>query len=235
MNEDLNNASFRIDSSRLAVSGASAGAYPAYLAAVHALPKPRAVFGLYGLGGHLLTSFYYSIKSPITVNIADYESYLNPIDEKNNFVRSVSDIPLAWPILEGGEKARTTGALYQVFSETGTLLDYLRGVQRLSQCLRSTTPYQQNLQEKIPEESQCLFPELYVANFPPTYLVHGTADQAVPTDNSTFLAQKLELNHIPYVLTLAEGRGHGFNAEADAEEIYNTYIKGVIQFFLEHV
>jgi len=34
---------------------------------------------------------------------------------------------------------------------------------------------------------------------------------------------------------LAEGRGHGFNAEADVEEVYNKYIKGVIQFFLKHV
>ncbi len=34
---------------------------------------------------------------------------------------------------------------------------------------------------------------------------------------------------------LAEGRAHGFNAEADAEEVYDKYIKGVIQFFLKHV
>ncbi len=39
MNKDLNNALFRIDSSRLAVAGASAGAYVAYLAAVHAALK----------------------------------------------------------------------------------------------------------------------------------------------------------------------------------------------------
>ena len=34
---------------------------------------------------------------------------------------------------------------------------------------------------------------------------------------------------------LADGRDHGFNAETDAEEVYNKYIKGVIQFFLKHV
>ncbi len=78
-------------------------------------------------------------------------------------------------------------------------------------------------------------PELYVKNFPPTYLVHGTADQAVPDDNSKYLAQQLELNHIPHILMLAEGRGHGFNAEVDAKEVYNKYIKGVIDFFLKYV
>ncbi len=46
MNNDLKNASFCIDSSRLVVAGASAVANIAYLAAVHAKPKPKAVFGL---------------------------------------------------------------------------------------------------------------------------------------------------------------------------------------------
>jgi hypothetical protein len=126
INQDLNNQSFCLDSSRFAVVGASAGAY---LAAVHAIPKPKAVFGLYGLGGHLISSFYYSIKSPTTVNVADYQSYLNPTNEKNQFHRPISDVPLAWPIPEEGEKARTTGLLYQVFSETGTFLDYLTRIQ----------------------------------------------------------------------------------------------------------
>ena len=235
INKDLNNPSFAIDSSRLAVAGASAGAYVAYLAVVHAIPKPKAVFGLYGLGGHLISSFYYSVKSLRTVNAADYEAYLNSIDEKNTFLRPVSDVPLAWPIPEEGEKARTTGALVHLFTETGTLLDYLTGVRGLSESLRTTLPSDDALQKKIPVESQCLFPELYIDTFPPTYLVHGTADQVVPVDNAQFLAEQLELNRIPHVLMLAKDRGHGFNAEGDAEEVYNRYIKGVIQFSLKHV
>jgi len=175
------------------------------------------------------------MKSAITVNLSDYESYLNRTDGKNNFVRLVSNVPLAWPIPEDGEKARTTGALYQIFNETDTLLDYLTGIRGLSESLRSASLSEQNLREKIPEESQCLFPEFYVATFPPTYFVHGTADQAAPVDNSKFLAQQLEFNHIPHIVMLAEGRGHGFNAEANAEEVYNKYIKDVIQFFLKHV
>lgn len=235
INKDLTNTSFHIDSSRLAVTGASAGAYVAYLAAIHATPKPKAVFGLYGFGGHLLSSSYYSIKSPLTVNVADYECYLNPIDENNSFIQPVSDVPLAWPIPEDGEKARTTGVLFQVFTETGTLLDYLTGIRGLSESLHSTSSVDQNLRDKIPEKSQCLFPEFYASSFPPTYLVHGTADQAVSVDDSIYLAKQLEINQIPYILMLAEGRGHGFNTEADAEEVYNKYIKGVIPFFLKHV
>ena len=84
-----------IDSSRLAGAGASAGAYLAYLDTVHAIPKPKAVFGLYGLGGHLINSFFNSIKSPITLNVADYDIYLNSINGEKNAPRPVSDVPLA--------------------------------------------------------------------------------------------------------------------------------------------
>ncbi|CAF1004566.1 unnamed protein product [Rotaria sp. Silwood1] len=235
LNKDLNDVSYRIDPSRLAVAGASGGAYVAYLAAVNAIPKPKAVFSLYGLGGHLISPFYYSVKSPMTINVADYQLYLNSIDGKSDFLRPLSDVPLAWPIPEDGEKARTTGALAQVFIETGTLLDYLTGIRGLSEILRSTSASEQDARKKIPKEAQCLFPELDVAAFPPTYLVHGTADQAAPADNSTFLARQLEFSHIPHILMLAEGRSHGFNAEADAEVVYIKYIKGVIEFFLKHV
>lgn len=234
INNDLNNPSYRIDSSRLTVGGASAGAYVAYLAGIHAKPKPKAIFSLYGFGSHLISPFYYSIKSSITMNVADYETYLNSINGKNSIHRPVSDVPLTWPIPAEGEKARTTGALAQIFMETGTILDYLTGIQGISESLRSASLSDEDLQKKIPKQSQCLFPELYIANFPPTYLVHGTADQAVPVDDSIFLAQQLESNHIPHVLMLAEGRNHGFNAEADAEEVYNKYIKDVIQFFIKH-
>jgi acetyl esterase/lipase len=47
----------QIDGTRLAVAGASAGGMCAFLAAVHANPKPCAVLSIYGLGGNLLVSF----------------------------------------------------------------------------------------------------------------------------------------------------------------------------------
>jgi acetyl esterase/lipase len=43
----------QIDSTRLAVAGTSAGGMCAFLAAVHAKPKPRAVLSMYGLGGDI--------------------------------------------------------------------------------------------------------------------------------------------------------------------------------------
>ncbi|KAJ3835911.1 Alpha/Beta hydrolase protein [Lentinula raphanica] len=52
----------RVDPERIAVSGSSAGALCAYLAAMHAFPKPRAVLSMYGLGGNFLIPHYYTPK-----------------------------------------------------------------------------------------------------------------------------------------------------------------------------
>ena len=44
----------RIDSNAIAVAGSSSGGFCAYLAALHAEPRPKAVLSLYGMGGDFL-------------------------------------------------------------------------------------------------------------------------------------------------------------------------------------
>jgi hypothetical protein len=46
----------RIDPSSIGVAGTSAGGYCAYLCAIHAVPKPKAILSLYGMGGDFLVS-----------------------------------------------------------------------------------------------------------------------------------------------------------------------------------
>ena len=45
---------FRVDPEAIGVSGTSAGPLCAYLACMHAVPKPKVVLSLYGRGGDLL-------------------------------------------------------------------------------------------------------------------------------------------------------------------------------------
>jgi len=45
-----------LDGTRLAVAGTSAGGMCAFLAAIHANPRPRAVLSFYGLGGDVFVS-----------------------------------------------------------------------------------------------------------------------------------------------------------------------------------
>lgn len=46
----------QVDESSLIVAGTSAGALCAYMAALYAKPKPKAVLCMYGMGGNLLVS-----------------------------------------------------------------------------------------------------------------------------------------------------------------------------------
>ena len=58
LNGDLksNGSDISIDPSAMVVSGTSAGGLCAYLAALHAIPKPKGVLSMYGQGGDLLVS-----------------------------------------------------------------------------------------------------------------------------------------------------------------------------------
>jgi hypothetical protein len=58
---DLGSGSrFRIDPTSIGVAGTSAGGYCAYLCAIHAVPKPKVVLSLYGMGGDLLVCLVHS-------------------------------------------------------------------------------------------------------------------------------------------------------------------------------
>lgn len=47
---------FTVDPARTAVVGTSSGGLCAYLAALHAFPRPKAVLTMYGMGGNMLVS-----------------------------------------------------------------------------------------------------------------------------------------------------------------------------------
>jgi acetyl esterase/lipase len=47
---------FRADINRVAVSGSSSGGHCTYLAAMHCVPKPRAIFTMYAIGGSVFVS-----------------------------------------------------------------------------------------------------------------------------------------------------------------------------------
>jgi acetyl esterase/lipase len=55
---------FRIDPTSIGVAGTSAGGYCAYLCAIYAVPKPKAVLSLYGMGGDLLVC---PVRSPLNI------------------------------------------------------------------------------------------------------------------------------------------------------------------------
>ena len=72
---------FSIDPYALAVAGSSAGGLCAYLAAMHANPKPRALLGLYAMGGNLLVCSWSKISADgvqLTTNATRPHNTLRP-------------------------------------------------------------------------------------------------------------------------------------------------------------
>ncbi|KIK69762.1 hypothetical protein GYMLUDRAFT_151343 [Collybiopsis luxurians FD-317 M1] len=57
--------SLHIDPDRIVAGGSSAGGLCAYLAAMHAKPKPKAILSMYGMGGNFLIPLYYTLKHTI--------------------------------------------------------------------------------------------------------------------------------------------------------------------------
>ena len=64
---------------------------------------------------------------------------------------------------------------------------------------------------------------------PPFLLIHGTADQVVPHEQSEILARALTDAGVPVELYSVEGAGHGFDGCPEAPEI----LKATVDFFRE--
>ncbi|KAF8419056.1 hypothetical protein BGX38DRAFT_1108988, partial [Terfezia claveryi] len=107
----------QIDSNRLYVGGSSAGAYPAFLAALFAQPKPKGFFSLYGVGGDLLSEFYLPLLrrchggeaeddgqtgegdvvsiEEILEQAPELGKFLAPTPQEAKLMRSVADVPFS--------------------------------------------------------------------------------------------------------------------------------------------
>jgi acetyl esterase/lipase len=70
------------------------------------------------------------------------------------------------------------------------------------------------------------------ANFPPTYLAHGTSDKIVPYTQSVQLGNKLKEKNIPYVLDLIPGSGHDFDNNA---ALWEQHVLPAFDFAAKHM
>ena len=69
--------------------------------------------------------------------------------------------------------------------------------------------------------------------FPPTLLLHGTADTDVPYEQSALMAAELRRRGIDSELITIDGGGHGFDKEMDDIRIAGTFDR-VLAFLARH-
>ncbi|KAF8965120.1 Alpha/Beta hydrolase protein [Flammula alnicola] len=227
---------FKGNPNMVAVAGSSAGGLCAQLAAMHCSPKPKVIVSLYAMGGNLFTPHYLKAKNEVffmgrdLLNRDDFPDYLYPF--KRGAPSRTSDSPLVYhPVT--GDPANRRIYLPRLYLQLGCFIDYYTGMHdpSLSNTLgaileddfitETELEYRDKFERAIPEAHRLLFPQLGVdSSWPPTILLHGTGDTAIPVDDSRHMQAVIERAGIPVELIEFEGMEHLFDFAPDAEEIW---------------
>ncbi|KAH7885514.1 alpha/beta-hydrolase [Phlebopus sp. FC_14] len=232
----------RIDSQAIGVAGTSAGGLCAYLAAVHASPKPKVLLSMYGMGGDFLTSHYLTPKSEPFFRMrqlldpASFPTFLYPGSTALNLT---SDSDLSYDP-SAGYPTNPRMLLGMLYLQLGTYLDYYLGEHEpsLSATLRSkmTRGSSDDLYQLVPEKHKGLFPQLNVtADWPPTCFVHGSSDTAVKVSESDNMDRLLQEKDIKTLLIKLNNAEHSFDYQEDAEKVYADVFDRAVGFLLDQL
>lgn len=173
----------------------------------------------YGMGGQFLNDYWVSVKDPEhlapAVKAVTRESLANLFDHPQypisyDPIALMGDEPL-YPGQEPSNRVMVIG----YWIKTGEILDQLLG-EKLSDSLRRL-PYEERL-KAIPENLHPAILQCQLkADFPPTVLVHGTADTLILDEESKLTSETLTQLGVKVELLLVEGAGHSLK---DPEEQY---------------
>ncbi|KAJ7643797.1 alpha/beta-hydrolase [Roridomyces roridus] len=223
-------ARFGIDTESIAVAGSSGGGKCAYLAALYASPKPKAVLSLYGQGGNYFTPQYLTPKPYLGLNVSDYAEFLHP---------NHTSLP---PLADFVPDKSLRMSLSRLCLQLGTAIDYFTAEHEpsLSERMRSVLSsagtadplvLQDAMKEVIPSQHHGVFPQLNItSSWPPTFLYHGATDMLVLPIESRHLKTLLDRAGVPVRLIEVEGKGHAFDYAQDAEVLYGAHFDEITQF-----
>ena len=152
---------FKIDPTRIAVAGGSAGGYLTLTAGFRVRPRPTVLLSLWGYGD--LVGDWYSKPSP------------HPRHHQSNLTREEAYRQVSGqPISDSRDRKGDGGAFYQYCRQTGTWPNAVAGWDPI----------------KEPERFHPFMPVKNVtAEYPPTVLIHGTSDTDVPFEQSAIMAR----------------------------------------------
>ncbi|KAK7425742.1 hypothetical protein QQZ08_007717 [Neonectria magnoliae] len=194
--------SVSVDTTRIVVTGFSAGAYPARAACVYAEPKPAALLTGFGTGGNWLLDHWTRGRPPTSIaKFVDLDRVPEILADK----RVVSD-----DFVEGKMGGTGRFALTVRWELDGTFLDGSLGRPGLGARLNALE-YSQRA-AALPEEVKPAFVQLFVTkDYPPSVFVHGTADEVVLAQESVDQYEQLKELGVRTELFLVEDGPHGLH------------------------
>jgi acetyl esterase/lipase len=173
----------RIDPDRVVVTGGSAGGYLTLLSGFAVKPRPRALVAYWGYGD--VDGDWYTRPS-------DHYRKQAPLVSREEASRAVGGRVRTGTA--GGDEQKARGRYYLYLRQNGLWTREVTGFDP-ARDRRQLDPY-------CPVRNVS-------ADYPPTLLIHGTADTDVPYEQSAAMAKELARHNVPHELLTVKGAGHG--------------------------
>lgn len=186
--------SYGVDPDRVAVMGGSAGGYLTLTAGYRVKPRPTVLLAYWGYGD--LVGDWYSQPSP-------HARHRTTQMSREQAWAQVSGPPIS----DARQRDGNGGAFYQYCRRTGTW----------PQAVSDWDPHR---------EPTKFHPYMPVRNvtpeYPPTFMIHGTADTDVPHEQSVMMAAELKRHGVEHRLISIQGGEHGLGG-GDPDKIATAH------------
>lgn len=200
---------FHLDPERMVVAGGSAGGYLTLVTGYRASPRPKALVALYGYGE--LNADWYAKPSSHPMHNARKFTREEAMQQTDGTV--ISDY-----LQRKGETGKGEGgAIYIYYRQNGLWPQEVSGFSPDS-LVESIAPYE---------------PTKHITrSYPPTLLIHGTADTDVPYLESVKLSEQFVRHGVPHILQPIDNAEHGLvgGDAAQIEQAYQTMRQFMIRY-----
>lgn len=195
----------RVNPDKIAVLGGSAGGYLTLTAGFRVKPRPTVLVAYWGYGD--LVGPWMTQPSP---HPAHQGARLD--------AAAMTAVEAGAPVANAKDREGNGGAYYQTCRQLGIWPWKVAGLDPVN-APESFVPF--------------MAAKNVTAEFPPTLMIHGTADTDVPYEQSQIMAREFEKHRVPFQLITIEGGEHGLRG-GDPAEIAAAHA-AVLPFIQEHM